>query len=111
MERMEGKLKLCRIFISENDTFEGNPLYKMIVEACRQQGLAGATVIRGIYGYGHSGVIHSSKSFVLSEGLPVIVEIVDTDERIDEIMPVIENMMTGGMITYEAANVILFKER
>ncbi len=107
-EKILGKQKLMRIFIGESDTFHGVPLYKAIVNFCRERKIAGATVIRGIYGYGGSSILKSSRTLALSQDLPIIIEIVDTMEKIEAIMPDIENMMfdAKGLITLELAEVI-----
>jgi PII-like signaling protein len=109
-QRLSGKQKLIRIFIGSDDTYEGIPLFKAIVNYCKNNGIAGATVIRGIYGYGASSIIHSSRSLVLSQDLPVIIEIVDTQENIDKILPEIEKMIkdTHGLITIELAEIIKY---
>ncbi len=109
-KRLIGKQKLMRIFIGSDDTYDGTPLFKAIVNYCKEQDIAGATVIRGIYGYGASSVIHSSRSLVLSQDLPVIIEIIDTIEKIENILPEIEKMIenTHGIITLELAEVIKY---
>jgi len=107
--KLEGTQKLMRIFIGENDKYNGRPLYKSLVELCRKKGIAGATVIRGIYGYGASSVIHSSRTLVLSNDLPLIVEVVDSEEKINYIFPEIDKMITHGLITIEVAHVIKYE--
>ncbi|WP_022851772.1 DUF190 domain-containing protein [Limisalsivibrio acetivorans] len=109
MAGLLGKQKMLRIYISENDTIDGRPLYKAIVELCSEQGIAGATVLRGIYGYGSRGEIHSSRTLTLSSSLPLVVEIIDTEENIDAILPLIDPMMSGGMITIEMINVLKYE--
>ena len=108
--RLIGKQKLMRIFIGGNDTYKGTPLFKAIVNFCKEQGIAGATVIRGIYGYGGSSVIHSSRTLALSQDLPVIIEVIDSMENIEKILPDIEEMIkdTHGIITLELAEVIKY---
>ncbi|MGA1862982.1 DUF190 domain-containing protein [Deferribacter thermophilus] len=108
-KKLEGTQKLMRIFIGEDDKYEGKPLYKEIVGLCREKGISGATVIRGIYGYGRSSIIHSSRTLALSNDLPIIVEVVDTPEKIDEILPEIEKMVSHGLITLELAHVIKYE--
>jgi PII-like signaling protein len=107
--RIEGEGKLLRIFIGESDTWHGKPLYQAIVERVRSEGLAGATVIRGIEGYGADSRIHTSRILRLSEDLPVVIEIVDTAERIDAILPVLDEMVAEGMVTLERVEVIAYR--
>ena len=109
MLKLQGKRKLMRIFIGEKDRYEGKPLYKAIVDKCLENNIAGATVIRGIYGYGASSVIHSSKVLTLSDDLPLIVEIVDKEEKINEFLPIIDSMVKHGLITLELADVITYR--
>ncbi len=108
--RLIGKQKLMRIFIGGDDTYNGTPLFKAIVNHCREKGIAGATVIRGIYGYGASSVIHSTRTLALSQDLPIIIEIIDTMENIEKILPDVENMIKDahGIITLELAEVIKY---
>jgi hypothetical protein len=107
--KLEGEGKLLRIFIGESDRYEGKPLYQAIVERARADGLAGATVIRGIEGFGADSRIHTSRILRLSEDLPVVIEIVDTAERIDEILPVLDEMVGEGMVTVERVQVIAYR--
>ncbi|WP_273266848.1 DUF190 domain-containing protein [Flexistipes sinusarabici] len=109
MTKLEGTQKLMRIFIGENDKYEGRPLYKSLVELCREKGIAGATVIRGVYGYGASSVIHSSRTLALSNDLPLIVEVVDSEDKINHILPEIDKMIGHGLITIEIAHVIKYE--
>ncbi len=100
---------LLRIFIGENDRHQRRPLYEAIVLAAREQGLAGATVIRGPMGYGASSRLHTAKILRLSEDLPLIVEIVDSEERIKGFLPELETMMTAsGLVTLEKVQVIRY---
>lgn len=107
--KLEGKQKLLRIFIGERDRYEGIPLYKAIVNKCLEHKIAGATVIRGIYGYGASSRLHSSKLLTLSEDLPLIVEIVDKEEKLNDFLKVLEKMLDHGLITLEMAEVIVYR--
>jgi len=109
VRKLEGTQKLVRIFIGEGDKYKGKPLYKEIVNVCREKGVSGATVLRGIYGYGKSSIIHSSRTLALSNDLPIVIEIIDTPEKIDEILPEIEKIMTHGLITWELAHVIKYE--
>ena len=109
MTRMQGEGKLLRIFIGESDTWHGRPLYEAIVARVRQEGLAGATVLRGIEGFGAHSRIHSSRILRLSEDLPVVVEIVDTSENVDRVLPLLDEMVTEGMVTLERVEVIAYR--
>jgi PII-like signaling protein len=107
--KLEGEGKLLRIFIGESDRHEGRPLYQAIVERVRAEGLAGATVIRGIEGFGADSRIHTSRILRLSEDLPVVIEIVDTADRIDAILPLLDEMVGEGMVTVERVQVIAYR--
>jgi PII-like signaling protein len=109
--RIEGEGKLLRIFIGESDTFHGKPLYEAIVERVRAEGLAGATVIRGIEGFGADSRLHTSRILRLSEDLPVVIEIVDTEDRIDRVLPMLDEMVGEGMITVERVHIIAYRGR
>ncbi|WP_431856144.1 DUF190 domain-containing protein [Azospirillum sp.] len=99
---------LLRIFVGELDRHGGLPLYEAIVMAAREAGLAGATVIRAVMGYGASSRVHTAKILRLSNDLPFIVEIVDSDERIQAFLPRLESMMGSGLVTLEKATVIRY---
>jgi uncharacterized protein len=99
---------LLRVFIGENDRHDGKPLFEAIVLKAREQGLAGATVLRGPLGFGHSSRIHTAKILRLSEDLPVVVEIVDTPENIKAFLPLLGSMMTGGLVSLEDIRVIRY---
>ncbi|MGO9361287.1 MAG: DUF190 domain-containing protein, partial [Xanthobacteraceae bacterium] len=90
---------LLRIFLGEDDKFEHLPLYEAIVLKAREMHLAGATVIRGPIGFGHSSLIHTTKILRLSEDLPLVIEIVDGQEKIDAFLPTLNGMMAGGLVT------------
>src|SRR5438093_12173763 len=109
MPRIEGEGKLLRIFIGESDRWHGKPLYEAIVELVRKEGLAGATVIRGIEGFGADSHLHTSRILRLSEDLPVVIEIVDTEENIDRVLPMLDSMVTEGMLTVEKVHVIAYR--
>ncbi len=100
---------LLRIFIGEMDTHEGKPLYEQIVLRARQLKLAGATVIRGIMGFGAHSRVHTSKILRLSEDMPVIIEIVDTEEKLAELMPFLDDVVKEGLITMEKVRVIKYR--
>jgi PII-like signaling protein len=107
--RIEGEGKLLRIFIGESDTWHGKPLYEAIVERVRNEGLAGATVIRGIEGFGAESHLHTSRILRLSEDLPVVVEIVDLQDRIERVVPMLDQMVGEGMITIEDVHIIAYR--
>jgi PII-like signaling protein len=108
MTKLIGEQVLMRIFVSEGDRYERKPLYETLVELLRSEGFAGATVLRGVCGFGANGVYHTRKLLDLSADLPLVIEVVDTQEKINSIMPRIDAMMTGGMITLEKATVIRY---
>src|SRR2546423_12176116 len=97
---------LLRIFIGESDRLEGKPLYDAIVLKARELHLAGATVLRGPMGFGHSSRLHTAKILRLSEDLPFIIEIVDSDEKIQDFLPVLDSMMQSGLVTLEKVRVM-----
>ena len=107
--RIEGEGKLLRIFIGESDQWHGKPLYEAIVERVRNEGLAGATVIRGIEGFGAESHLHTSRILRLSEDLPVVIEIVDTQDRIERVVPMLDQMVREGMITIEDVHIIAYR--
>jgi PII-like signaling protein len=107
MQLPETALSL-RVFIGEDDRIDGKPLYETIVLKAREQGLAGATVLRGPLGFGHSSRLHTAKILRLSEDLPVVVEIVDTEEKIAAFLPVLDSMMTGGLVSLEEVRVLRY---
>lgn len=108
-----GEAKLLRIFIGEKDRCEGKPLYEHIVLRARKLGLAGATVLRAIEGFGASSLLHTSRLLRLSEDLPIVVEIVDREEKlrpfIDELDGIFDAAGCGGMVTIERAEVLVYR--
>ncbi len=107
--KLEGEGKLLRLFIGESDTWHGKPLYQAIVERVRQEGLAGATVLRGIEGFGADSHLHTSRILRLSEDLPVVIEIVDTPEQIDRVVPILDEMVGEGMLTLERVQIVWYR--
>jgi hypothetical protein len=101
---------LLRIFIGEDDRLKHLPLYEAIVLKARELHLAGATVLRGLLGFGRSSHIHTAKILRLSTDLPIVIEIVDTQEKIDAFLPHLEPMMSGGLVTLERVQVIHYRE-
>jgi len=109
MHGFKGERVLMRIHIGERDLFQGKPLHQQIVELLRQRGYAGATVFRGITGFGASSRVHRARLLGLSLDLPLVIECVETDEKIRAILPDLDNMLEGGMITLERAKVIMYR--
>ena len=101
--------QLLRIFIGESDKHQGKPLYEWLVIQAKEQGLAGATVLRGLMGFGANSRIHTSKILRLSLDLPIVVEIVDTPEKIEAFLGVIENVVKVGLVTLEKAAVQMYR--
>ena len=99
---------LLRLFVGERDRHGHQPLYEAIVIKAREHGLAGATVLRGLLGYGASSVLHTAKILELSDDLPMVVEIVDTEEHIEKFLPVLDGMMSSGLVTLEKVRVLQY---
>jgi PII-like signaling protein len=97
-----------RIFIGESDHFAGKPLYEAIVTAARERHLAGATVLRGPMGFGKSSRLHTSKILRLSEDLPLLIEIVDSEDNINAFLPILDGMMSSGLVTLEKVQVLQY---
>lgn len=100
---------LLRIFIGESDRWKHKPLYEAIVLRARELRLAGATVLRGPMGYGKSSCLHTAKILQLSMDLPLVIEIVDTEEKINSFLPVLHEMMRGGLVTLEKVKVLDYR--
>jgi len=107
--RLEGEGTLLRIFIGESDRWHGRPLYEAIVEVVRREGIAGATVLRGIEGFGADSHLHTTRILRLSEDLPVVIEIVDTAEHIARILPRLDAMIGEGLVTTERVHVVAYR--
>ncbi len=101
--------RLIRIFIGESDVHDGRPLYQAIVQLFRQNGLAGATVLRGIEGFGKSSRLHAAHILRLSEDLPIVIECVDTNDKIEEMLPVLDSMIGDGLVTLERVDVRVYR--
>jgi PII-like signaling protein len=101
--------RLLRIFIGESDTHDGRPLYQAIVETLRLDGLAGATVLRGIEGFGKSSTLHTAHILRLSEDLPIVIECVDTADRIEAVLPALDAMIGDGLVTMERVDVRVYR--
>lgn len=109
MHGFEGERVLMRIHIGERDKHRGRPLYQAIVELLRDRHYAGATVFRGVMGFGASSRLHAANVVALSLDLPIVVECIETEERIDAILPELDEMIGGGLITLERARVIMYR--
>ena len=107
--RFKGERTLMRIFIGESDKFHGKPLFQALLERLREKGFAGATVLRGVAGFGASSTVHTDKVLRLSLDLPIIIEVVETEEAIQGMLPDLDEMIGGGLITLERARVILYR--
>ena len=106
--RIEGPALLVRIYIGESDRHDGRPLYEAIVRRAREAHLAGATVLRGPMGYGKNSRVHSAKLLELSSDLPIVIEIVDAEDKINAFLPIVDELVTEGMVTLEVVRVIKY---
>lgn len=102
---------LLRIFIGESDHWQGKPLHTAIVQAARERGLAGATVLRGIEGFGAKSVIHTARLLDLSTDLPIVIEIVDGEDRVMRFLETAKAMVQDGLATLERVNVVFYRDR
>jgi hypothetical protein len=109
--KLIGEGKLLRIFVGESDRWDGRPLYEAIVHQARAMGLAGATVLRGIEGFGASSVVHTSRILRLSEDLPMVIEIVDSADKIDAFLEATESMVEEGLVTLERVEILKYQGR
>ncbi len=100
---------LLRIFIGEGDKYHGKPLYEQIVLKAKELGLAGATVIRGMMGFGADSRMHSSKILRLSEDLPIVIELVDTQENLNKLLPFLDEIVVEGLVTLERIKVVKYR--
>lgn len=107
--KLEGTGLLVRIYVGETDQHEGRPLYQAIVQLLRERGLAGATVLRGIEGFGAHARLHTTRILRLSEDLPVLIEAVDAEDRIRAVLPELETIVRDGLITLEKVEVIAYR--
>src|SRR5579885_844152 len=108
-QKFEGERTLMRIHIGESDKWHGRPLHEAIVEMLRKDGFSGVTVLRGVAGYGSSSVYHTDKLLRLSQDLPIVLEVLETQEHIDALLPLLDEMVDGGLITLEKVRVILYR--
>lgn len=109
--KIEGQAMLVRVYIGESDQWHGKPLYQAIVERLRELGLAGATVLRGIEGFGANAHIHTTRILRLSEDLPVLIEAVDQEDRIRAVLPELDEMVGDGLITLERIEVVAYRSK
>lgn len=109
MHGFKGERVLMRIHIGESDRYQGKPLYQQIVELLRSRHYAGATVFRGIMGFGASSKLHTDRFLELSIDLPIVIECIETEENIEAILPELDTMLGGGLITLERAKVIMYR--
>jgi PII-like signaling protein len=109
MHGFKGERVLMRIHIGESDRYHGKPLYQQIVELLRARHYAGATVQRGIMGFGPSSKLHTDRFLELSSDLPIVIECIETEEKIEAILPELDGMLGGGLITLERARVIMYR--
>lgn len=108
---LNGEAMLLRIYIGESDHWHHKPLYQELVQAARRQGLAGATVLRGIEGFGASSRIHTSRILSLSEDLPLVIEIVDTADKVEAFLASVDQLLTEGLVTMERVEVRAYRAR
>ncbi|MBI3316918.1 MAG: DUF190 domain-containing protein [Candidatus Omnitrophica bacterium] len=101
--------KLLRIFIGEQDKWQGAPLYEAIVHLAKKEGMAGATALKGFLGFGAKSHMHTAKLLRLSEDLPIVIEIVDTEEKINRFLPHLDLMVKEGLVTLEKAQVMMYR--
>ncbi len=111
MSKFVGEKVLMRIFTGETKMFGDLPLYEALINLFRREGFAGVTVLRGVSGFGAHGVYHDFKLLELSSDLPMILEVVESQEKIDSVLPKVDKMIESGMITLEKVNVILYTHR
>ena len=109
MTQLPNECELLRIFIGESDRYQGKPLYEAIVAEAKKEGMAGATVLRGLMGFGCHSRMHTAKVLRLSEDLPIVVEIVDTAEKIQALLPKFDEMIAEGLVTLEKVRVIAYR--
>lgn len=107
--RLEGTGTLLRVFVGESDTWHGAPLYQAIVRRLREEGIAGATVIRAIEGFGAKSHLHTTRILRLSEDLPLVIEVVDTEENIRRVLPLLDDMVDDGLVTLEHVEIITYR--
>jgi uncharacterized protein len=105
---LDGEQVLVRIFIGEGDKWHHRPLSEALLERLRKDGFAGATVFHGVAGFGARSVLHTAHLLRLSEDLPVVIEVVDTEERVERLLPILDEMVSEGLVTLEKARVVKY---
>jgi uncharacterized protein len=108
-DRFEGERTLMRIHVGESDKWHGKPLYEALVDLFRKEGIAGVTVLRGVGGYGPTSRYHTEKILRLSQDLPIVLEVVEYPERVESLLPRLDEMIAGGLVTLEKVRVILYR--
>jgi len=108
-QKFEGERTLMRVHIGESDKWHSKPLHEAIVQLLRKEGFSGVTVLRGVGGFGGSSIYHTDKLLRMSQDLPIVLEVVETQERIEQILPRLDEMVDGGLITLEKVRVILYR--
>ena len=108
-ETFEGEQTLMRIHIGESDKWHGKPLHEAIVAMLRKEGFSGATVLRGVAGFGGSSVLHTDKLLRMSQDLPMVLEVIESNEKIEKVLPRIGEMVDGGLVTMEKVRVLLHR--
>jgi len=111
MRNLDGEQTLVRIFIGESDTWHGRPLHVALLERLRKEGFAGATVLRGIAGFGARSVLHTTHVLRLSADLPLVIEVVETAEHVERMRPILREMVTDGLVTLETVRVLHYAAR
>jgi PII-like signaling protein len=106
---LEGEQWMVRIFIGESDRWQGQPLATALVERLRREGFAGATVLRGLAGFGARSIVHTTHLLERSQDLPLVIEVVDTDERVKRLEPILDEMVADGLVTLEKVRVLKYK--
>jgi PII-like signaling protein len=109
--KLEGEGRRVRVYIGESDTWHGRPLYEAIVLRAREDGLAGATVVRGLEGFGASSRVHTTRLLELSSDLPIVIEVIDEAAKIEPFLAVLDEMVTEGLITSEPVHVVRYRAR
>ena len=109
MPKLYGDAKILTIYIGETDRYKGKPLYKVIIQMVKEKGLSGATVTRGIEGFGPSSSVRSASILRLSMDLPIIVQIVDTEDNINDLIPELEDIVKKGLVTIQDTEVVMYK--
>jgi PII-like signaling protein len=109
MRVLEGDQWLVRVFVGESDRFEGRPLADALVDRLRREGFAGATVLRGLAGFGARSVVHTTHLLELSRDLPIVVEVVDTEEHVERLKPILDEMVSDGLVTLEKVHVLRYR--